>query len=754
MHFSIEKKISNFIANQFPQFYHEEGENFILFAKAYYEWMESSGGPVGEARTLLDYRDIDSTLDDFLEHFQTKYLYGIPFDVIVNKRFLLKHILDVYRSKGSIQCYKLLFKLIYNQDVEVYLPGEDILKASDGTWVQPKYLEINDNGNLESFVGNKIFGVTSGTSAIVENFVKEPINQGIVSTFTITNISPFGGLFIQGEKIIVDGKRSANDISTAPVILGSLDYLKIENGGQNFQQGDILKIAHYSVSNVSQIIATGTNGRLRVTQVARGQGSINFNLVEGGFGYLSNTKVFVYNGTGDTTGNGALFSVGNRSYIRNISYNTDLICDYASLPINSSTYGLPSNTSANSASRIVPSLAYTNGAFGTIATLTDIFTGNGYSQAPYVFVRSTQLSKTLTGTVNMSTSSNTITGTGTNFNYYFSANDVIALQANSITTDYQVIKSVTNSTSIILYGPPKYSNTVAAFKAAPVILPSNFALYDPEMVRSDATINGKNEIITALPSSGNNIVAAVTAIGSGKGYIDNEFVNAYRYNVLTTPEILSGGLGYANNDKLVFTGGGYNSIAVGYVTTNSIGGITASVLTYTGSGYFNIPTITVNTTNGTGASLTSTIQEFDTTNLIQGKVVKSGIGRDVGYWSTTRGFMNSDKYIQDSYFYQDYSYQIRTASTLDKYKNILYTTFHTAGSELFGEFFKTIRESSLVGILNESSAAIFNIMSDSTLYTSDNTLITVDDLYDPMITSDSTYLTADSTLYRSDLTTY
>ena len=116
--------------------------------------------------------------------------------------------------------------------------------------------------------------------------------------------------------------------------------------------------------------------------------------------------------------------------------------------------------------------------------------------------------------------------------------------------------------------------------------------------------------------------------------------------------------------------------------------------------------------------------------------------------------MNSDKYIQDSYFYQDYSYQIRTAATLDKYKNILYNTFHTAGSELFGEFFQTINETSLVGVLNESTAAILNIMVDSNLYTSDNTLITVDNLYDPMITSDSTYLTADSNLYRSDLTTY
>ena len=754
MHFSIEKKISNFIENQFPQFYREEGENFILFAKAYYEWMESSGGPVGEARSLLDYRDIDSTLDDFLKHFQTKYLYGIPFDVIVNKRFLLKHILDVYRSKGSIQCYKLLFKLIYNQDVDVYLPGEDIMRASDGTWLQPKYLEINDVGNLDFYVGNKIIGVTSGTSAIVENFVREPINQGIVCTFTITNIAPAGGIFIQGEKIIVDGNTTSADISAAPVILGSLDYLLIDNGGQNFQQGDILKIAHYNVSNASQIVATGTNGKLRVTQVARGQGSINFNIIDGGFGYLSNNIVFIYNGVGDTTGNGASFSVGNRSYIKNISYNTDLICDYASLPINSSTYGLPTNTAANSVSQIVPSLAYTNGSFGSIVTLTNIYTGNGYSQAPYVFVRSMQLSKVLTGTVNISTSSNTITGTSTNFNYYFAAGDVIALQANSITTDYQVIKAVTNSTSIILYGPPKYSNTVATFKAAPVILPSNFAPYDPVMVRSDASINGKNENISSLPSSGNNIVAAVTAIGSGKGYVDNESVRAYRYNVLTTPVITSGGLGYANNDKLVLIGGDYNSIATGYVTTNSIGGITATVLTYSGSGYSDIPTITIKTSNGSGALLTTSIKEFDTTNSIQGRVVKSGVGRDTGYWSTTRGFMNSDKYIQDSYFYQDYSYQIRTASTLDKYKNILYNTFHTAGSELFGEFYQTIRESSLVGILNESSAAIFSIMSDSTIYTSDNTLITVDDLYDPMITSDSTYLTADSTLYRSDLTTY
>ena len=139
MDFNIETKISNFIRNQFPSFYNEEGENFILFMKAYYEWIESENNPVYHSRNLLNYGDVDNTLEEFLEYFQRKYLYGIPFEVIVNKRFLVKHILDVYRSKGSIQCYKLLFRMIYNEDVEVYLPGVDILRASDGTWIEPRY---------------------------------------------------------------------------------------------------------------------------------------------------------------------------------------------------------------------------------------------------------------------------------------------------------------------------------------------------------------------------------------------------------------------------------------------------------------------------------------------------------------------------------------------------------------------------------------------------------------------------------------
>ena len=229
MGFRQELFISNFIQNQFPLFYQEEGPDFILFMKAYYEWLENEwgteddgfGGPVREARELRAYRDIDETIERFLEHFQKKYLYGIPFNVIANKRFLLKHILDVYRSKGTIQCYRLLFKLLYNEDIDVYLPGKDVLRVSDGTWVEPRYLEVTANENLQNFVGKTIVGATSGVTATVENYVKENYNNDIINILYISNILPKKKQFEINEKIVlVENKANTDAINLGPTLLG------------------------------------------------------------------------------------------------------------------------------------------------------------------------------------------------------------------------------------------------------------------------------------------------------------------------------------------------------------------------------------------------------------------------------------------------------------------------------------------------------------------------------------------------------
>lgn len=719
MSLESEKYISNFIKNQFPLFYQDEAPDFVLFVKAYYEWLEDSwgdegngyGGPIREARELLTYRDIDETIERFLEYFQKKYLYGIPFDVIANKRFLLKHILDVYRSKGSIQGYKLLFKLLYNEDIDIYLPGRDVIRVSDGTWIQPRYLEVTANENLQKYVGKTIIGATSNVTATVENYVRENFNNDVTNVLYISNILPRKKEFKINEKIVLlDEVANTIAINEAPTLLGSLNKINIVNGGQDYNIGDVIKIVYRDLVN-NDVISYGKEGILRVTKLFSGYGSLEFDLIDGGFGYTANSLAFVYRSTAN--GQGASFAIDSLTSQQLVEYNTDLLCDYETLQIDAVAYGFPKDPAANLSSTIGFSLTKETDLFGTIFALGDVAIGNSYESAANVFVRSVTTSKPLPGILTYSTTSNTVTGVTTTFTTYLQNNDVVALQSNSAndsTIEYAVIRTVDSDTQMTLYGAPKANSTASAvYRIAPTILPSEFAYYEDIMFTEDGSIAGENETILAFPNSGNNIVLEAEAINSGLGYVQGEKIKAFLHscvsNVIT---ISSKGTGYAANDSLLFVGGDPAYTASGYIdTVDANGGITSVTLTKGGSGYKEIPEIRVSSANGSGARLIASLLEFDSTSSVAEKtigarVTKGPIGIGQGYYSTTRGFLDSDKYIHDNYYYQDYSYEIRVAQILNKYKNIIYNTFHTAGSELFGRYLKFLNQTSELTLVEES----------------------------------------------------
>jgi len=68
-------------------------------------------------------------------------------------------------------------------------------------------------------------------------------------------------------------------------------------------------------------------------------------------------------------------------------------------------------------------------------------------------------------------------------------------------------------------------------------------------------------------------------------------------------------------------------------------------------------------------------------------LINQGVGE--GYFKSTRGFLNSDKYIHDGSFYQAYSYQVRASVALGVYADTLKKLSHVAGTELFGNLIKT-----------------------------------------------------------------
>lgn len=57
-----------------------------------------------------------------------------------------------------------------------------------------------------------------------------------------------------------------------------------------------------------------------------------------------------------------------------------------------------------------------------------------------------------------------------------------------------------------------------------------------------------------------------------------------------------------------------------------------------------------------------------------------------GEYSTNNGFLSDDIYLQDNFFYQQFSYLIRSSQQFDNYKDIVNKTVHPSGMAMFGEF--------------------------------------------------------------------
>jgi hypothetical protein len=63
-----------------------------------------------------------------------------------------------------------------------------------------------------------------------------------------------------------------------------------------------------------------------------------------------------------------------------------------------------------------------------------------------------------------------------------------------------------------------------------------------------------------------------------------------------------------------------------------------------------------------------------------------GIAKYPGYYETNDGFVSDSIFIQDSKYYQTFSYVVSISERLDAYKSAVKTMLHPAGMAMFGEF--------------------------------------------------------------------
>lgn len=71
----------------------------------------------------------------------------------------------------------------------------------------------------------------------------------------------------------------------------------------------------------------------------------------------------------------------------------------------------------------------------------------------------------------------------------------------------------------------------------------------------------------------------------------------------------------------------------------------------------------------------------------QASLTKGILFEAKGSYLNNDGKLSSNKYIQDNYFYQDYSYVLRTDKTIENFKTFVKELVHPAGFEIFSQIF-------------------------------------------------------------------
>ena len=161
-----DNKVSLLINRQVPEFIRDEYPVFITFLEAYYEYLETKQGTqkndlLAKSKDLKNLSDVDLSIDEFEQQFYNSYATYLPKDIDIDKAVLIKNVLPLYLSKGSEKSFKLLFRLLFSEELEVIYPKNNVLKASDGKWTVDNILRIDtDVRSIYTANGSTSFSLT------------------------------------------------------------------------------------------------------------------------------------------------------------------------------------------------------------------------------------------------------------------------------------------------------------------------------------------------------------------------------------------------------------------------------------------------------------------------------------------------------------------------------------------------------------------------------------------------------------------
>ena len=698
--------------------------------------------PVQNIQQLLEYANVDSTIHDFLDNFRDSFMEVIPNTLAsgASKRNLIKSIKDLYTAKGTSEGHKLFLRMLLDEEAEIVYPNKFMVKPSDGVWVFKTILrcEAGPGINATEVVGKTITGETSTASAIavsaitiqeggatIINFELDPDSvsgtfihnetlrgissvtdrslnftcKGIIGTGPLTNsgilysenetlsLPKPGGTFIHGNEL-----ASAKILSVGT---GTIDEIVVDTAGTGYQVGEVLTFSAQANTGSAEGFISSVGGGFELED---GSGAIQTESATYQYSYCYDIVLDGTDANGTDAG-GSLLLDGGPEYDNilletfldqqketafvlmedGISSDNDIALDRTALP----NVDRGDAVSAELGTSIFfAGLEGVASGYGSDIQLEDETVGvAAHRHPPNQFLLETHNHTTDEGDRILS-ETEVITN-----DQYANFSDNLLLETHTF-TDLGVESEATSIYKVVL------KNGGSGYRTLP-------------------TIN-----VTTTNGSGHKLIASTSDIGTVQGV---DMVNV-GFNYSTIPDvdfrahlILKNVTGTFTTDSVITT---HNVDVKGYTGTYSVGTPASQILsvlvnkpetividrtdlpnvdagdeiiledsrdncyivqeTYSQAEVFKTGTIISDNSGATG-----TIHKSD---VALGSLVGQTVVTKAGIYDSFRSKLGEDTVrIQDSFYYQDFSYEIQVGESSVNYMNELKKAVHPSGFLPFGK---------------------------------------------------------------------
>ncbi len=667
---SNNEKISLLVPEQVPEFIRSDNPKFVSFLQAYYRFLEEQQGTqqndlVAKAKEMRYLSDVDSSLDLFEEQFFNTFLSLLPKEVQVSKEFLIKNALPVYLAKGSEESFKLLFRMLFDDEITIRYPKNYILRASDGKWKRDNAILIADNiqtevtadGTSDEFYLNQILETTDFDVYLDDVLQVEDIDYTFRKEYqkVVFTTVPTTGAVVKITYLSFDASSLANRkitgvTSGAYAIIESavrkvstnLTYFDVfvdpESVQGTFSEGEEF-LTDIFLNNKLVTVRLNALSRLREIRVVNGgsgyavgdpaivrglsivpataivskvsSGFISeVSVLDGGAGFQVETPITANNLYSPITIAKVLSVDSTGVFTPNtVTFFVDIISPYASTTLNSPNYGFPNVVNANVNTTIAHALTSNTIVVGSILS-TDLIGEFVPSLDPILNAQPP-----------------VVAAIGANTVFLTDLGVVGQIGITSGGSGYAVGETL-NFTNL----PMVYSGTGLAAKVSHV--------------------------------SNTGAITNVLVTNGGSGYVPGQFPTVSSINTV------SGTSAVLYVESLLGDGESLNPVVPGGFVAGEIQSI--KVL-QGGRGYTTAPEIDL-TGSGDGLA-TATAEIFTTYNVLPGR------------WTSAEGLLSTEEIrIEGADYYVNYSYVISCKTEFSKYKQIFKELVHPGGMKALSEY--------------------------------------------------------------------